>query len=486
MEEMLRQYRLRNQAVQLRQFTSADLAAAARCSLALAQKFVNQLEKTGSDVLTKKNLPSGRAGRPMVLYSLGVRGVRELAKEIAPIAAELNAYKVTAAEPVSAPVFEEKRERPPRWQPAPGWPDWFAVFANDLSEAVKIGVGDVLIEAGQPAMLRSEKDLKPLRGGEVWSPTRVEEAVQSALSPRQAELLESRGWTAGAPVTFENAVWGMRVKRVGRRPAVELKRMPSTVPTIEDLYLPPLVGDMAEQRTGLVLITGSSRSGRSRTMAAFVNQVNRTRPDRIITLEEPILYLHRRHQSIVEQRQIAVDVPDFASGVEQAVQDTADVLTVSDFTDREAVATALAAAEHSLVVGRVSSRSPGEAIEKLVSLFPPNEREEIRSAVVGNLRGMVALTGMEPPSGREPVAAASAIFVDKELQESFLENSSVESINSLFEVDTSSTQSLRTSVAKLYERHKITTSVAEKYDVRAARAVNAGGIILEDKHAAKG
>ena len=235
MEDMLRQYRLRNQAVQLRQFTSADLAAAAGCSLALAQKFVNQLEKRGTDALTKQNVPSGRAGRPMVLYSLGVRGVRELAKEIAPIAKELNAYKAPEAEPVSEPVFEAKRERPLRWQPAPGWPDWFAVFANDLSEAAKVGVGDVLIEAGQPAMLRSEKDLKPLRGGEVWSPKRIEEALQSALSLRQAELLVSRGWTAGAPVPFENAVWGMRVKRVATGPAVELKRMPSTVPTIEDL-----------------------------------------------------------------------------------------------------------------------------------------------------------------------------------------------------------------------------------------------------------
>jgi twitching motility protein PilT len=467
MEDLLQPFRLSNEAVQLRRFTAADLAAAAKSTLSAAQKFINRLDNENTEAFTKERLASGRRGNPVMLYRLTSTGIRMLAREIAPIAKEINEQArraVTVASPVNVP------ERPRDPVPSRGLPEWVPVFANDLAMASEKGAAGVLIEPGEPVMLRVAAEVKPLPGGTIWSREKIEAAVRDALNAWQSEQLGSRGWTAGASALVNDEFWGLRVKRMAGGSSVELKRMPTTVPTIEDLYLPPLVGELANRQTGLVLVTGIGRSGRSRTMAAMVNRVNRTRPNRIITLEEPILYVHRREQSVVEQRQIALDVPDFRSGLDQAVQDTPDVLTVTELSDPETVATALAAAEHSLIVGRVVSATPWDAVQKLVSLFPAREQERVRSSVIANLAGIVSLTGLESANGRDPVAGAAVLLVDKDVRASLANDASLESMNERFEVDSPVSCSLRTSIEVLHLHGKIKDEVLARYLARMAGA----------------
>jgi twitching motility protein PilT len=260
------------------------------------------------------------------------------------------------------------------------------------------------------------------------------------------------------------------VRRVAKGTAVELKRMPTPtdVPTVADLYLPPLVGKLAEKKVGLVLVTGIGRSGRSRTIAAMVDHVNRTYAKRIVTLEEPILYLHRRQQSVVEQRQVALDVPDFSSGLDQALQDTPEVLAVSEFLDAQTVATALAAAEHSLIVGRVMSGNPREAIQKLVSLFPPREQPRIRSRLIANLAGVVWLTRLDPASGEVPVPGAAVLVVDGTVRAALANDALLETVNERFEVTSANSWSLGSSVELLHKDGKITEAMFVKYRTQAA------------------
>jgi Tfp pilus assembly pilus retraction ATPase PilT len=152
------------------------------------------------------------------------------------------------------------------------------------------------------------------------------------------------------------------------------------------------------------------------------------------------------------------------------VQDTPDVLAVTELSDPETVATALAAAEHSLIVGRVVSATPWDAVQKLVSLFPPREQERVRSSVIANLAGIVALTGLESTNGRDPVAGAAVLLVDKDVRASFANDPSLESMNERFEVDSPVSCSLRTSIEVLHRHGKIKDEVMARYLARMAGA----------------
>jgi twitching motility protein PilT len=481
MEDLLQPFRLRNEAVQLRRFTAADLASAAGSTVTAAQKFINRLEEREDiEVFTKESLPSGKRGHPVYLYRLTSTGIRMLARDVAPMAKKINeqANRAVSADPIA--VVPEKSKEPAFGVELPGW---VPVFSHALEVASAKDAAGVLIEPNEPTMLRVAAAVQPVTEGKIWTQEKIEAALQHVLTPWQSKQLGTRGWTAGASALVNDAFWGLRVKRLARGPAVELKRMPTTVPTIEDLYLPPLVGELAGRRTGLVLITGIGRSGRSRTMAAMVNRVNRTRPNRIITLEEPILYVHKREQSVIEQRQVALDIPDFASGLDQAVQDTPDFLAVSELSDPETVATALAAAEHSLIVGRVVSASPREALLKLVSFFPAGEQERVRSSVIANLAGIVSLTGLEPASGREPVAGAAVLMFDEDVRAALISDPSLESINERFEIDTPVSYSLRSSIEELYRHGKVNEAVVTRYRTRMGDFAVANS---EPKQAARG
>lgn len=483
MEDPLQPFRLRNEAMQMRRFTAADLASAAKSSMAAAQKFINRLEKDTAGAFKKENLVSGLRGRPITLYQLTPAGMRMLAREISPIAEQINQQAIRRV-PAPPPVVVPEKSAGPLFRR--GLPDWVPVFANDLAMASEKGAAGVLIEPGEPAMVRVAAEVEPLAEAAVWSQEKIEAALRDVLTTWQSQQLGTRGWTAGASAQFNDACWGLRVKRLARGSAVELKRMPTTVPTIEDLYLPPLVGELAGRQTGLVLITGIGRSGRSRTMAAMVNHVNRTRPNRIITVEEPILYVHRRERSVVEQHQVALDVPDFPSGLDQAMQDTPNVLAVSDLSDPETVATAMAAAEHSLIFGRVVSASPRDALQKLVSLFPSREQERVRSLVIANLAGIVALTGLESASGRDPVAGAAVLLVDQDVRASLANDPSLESVNERFEVDSPVSCSLRRSIELLHRHGKITDAVLARYRARMARREDLALASAEAKQASRG
>lgn len=479
MSTPLQQYRLRKAAVQMRRFTAEDLASASKSGLTTVQKFVNRLDQeTGS--LKKENLATGAPGRPVVLYSLTNAGIRKLATEIAPIAKELN-EAVPEAAPISVTAPVESTDP----LLGTGLGRWIPAFTSNLEWATKAGAARVFIEAGQPALLRVENKIERSQG-DPWSAEKIRSVLRDTLNEWQVQQYGSRGWTAGAPEFFDDARWGIRVKRVGGSPRVELKRMPANVPTIENLYLPPLVGDLAEKNTGLVLLTGIGRSGRSRAMAAMVDRVNRTRANRIVTLEEPILYVHKTQRSIIEQRQVALDVRDIASGLEQALEDSAEVLAVSELADKESVARALAAAEHSLIIARVTAADPAGALRRMVGFFPAEEQERIRIQIVSNLSGVVALAGLEPQRGYDPVAAAAVVLVDSGLRTTLIDDPHFERFNIRFEIDTPTTQSLATSIAELQKFDQISESTAEKYRWQVTAANDYLVANAEPKQAAKG
>lgn len=219
----------------MRRFTTEDLASASKSGLTTVQKFVNRLDQEVG-ILDKENLPTGAPGRPVVLYSLTNVGIRKLAAEIAPIAKELNEAlsPETAPVPVAEPIQSTDRLL------GTGQGRWIPAFATNLELATRAGAARVFIEAGQPAVFKVENEIQRSPDN-IWTAERIASILRDSLNEWQVEQYGSRGWTAGAPAFFDEARWGIRVKRVGGSPTVELKRLPTSVPTIEDMYLPSSV-----------------------------------------------------------------------------------------------------------------------------------------------------------------------------------------------------------------------------------------------------
>jgi twitching motility protein PilT len=472
MKDPLTQYRLRKFAAQLRQFTVPDLVSASRASRAIVQAFVNRLEKEDSLFVTKTNLRATGVGRPLVRYSLAPEGVAFLASEIAPIAKQLN-----EPVPVGASVHEvvTAAELRPSW--AAKICDWLTVFGTDFQRTLETGANALLLRPDEAASIRVGDEIEALPGGSVWSKSKLEDALRQTLTSWQQDRLGSRGWTVSASLLENQILWGMRVQRVAGNSVVEVRKLPTVVRKIEDLYLPPLVREFAGLKSGLVLITGIGRSGRSATLAAIVDRINETRAQRVITLEEPILYFHGKNRSFIEQRQIGDDAPDFAPGLNQALEDDAEIVVLSDLSDHETLSTALVAAERRLIFARITSADPEEALRKLITFFPPLEQAKAQERIASILAGVVAVTGLDPASGGHVVPATAVLRVDEEVRCVFADPARTHLIAGLFEIDSPRSHTLRSSVQKLQRNQQISSAVSERYLLRAASAdseANAG------------
>jgi twitching motility protein PilT len=466
MKDPLTQYRLRKFAAQLRQFTVPELASASKANRPIVQAFVNRLEKAGSDFVMKANMDAAGVGRPLVRYGLTLKGVAFLASEIAPIAKQMNEpVRLAPTVDVGAVMVSESR---PSWAAKIG--DWLTAFAADFQIALEIGASTLLLKPGEVASIRIGEEIEALPGGSVWSESQLEDTLRQILTPWQSERLATRGWTVSASRLENRILWGMRVQRVAGHSVVEVRKLPTVVPKIEDLYLPPLVSEFAGLKSGLVLITGIGRSGRSATLAAIVNRINETRPQRVITLEEPILYCHQKNRSFIEQRQIALDAPDFAPGLNQALDDDAEVVALSDLSDHDTLSTALVASERRLIFARVAAADPEEAFRKLTSFFPPLEQTRAHERIASSLAGVVAVTGLESAAGSHFVPATAVLRVDEEVRSVFADPGQLHRIAQLFEVDSSRVHTLRSSVQELHRNRQISAAVAERYLLRSASA----------------
>jgi twitching motility protein PilT len=171
-----------------------------------------------------------------------------------------------------------------------------------------------------------------------------------------------------------------------------LRVIPTTVRTIDDLRLPPVCERIAEERRGLILVTGTTGSGKSTTLAAMIDYINRTRTGHIITIEDPIEFLHRDKRSFVNQREVDVDTRSFSEALRGALRQDPDVILVGEMRDFETIETALTAAETGhLVLSTLHTLDATETINRIVSVFPPHQQKGVRIQLASVLRGVVSM-----------------------------------------------------------------------------------------------
>jgi len=257
------------------------------------------------------------------------------------------------------------------------------------SAAIKFEASDVIVRSGVPVKFRLRGQLQNADASPFTDEELVSE-VKALLSDEQWRELQDRGSVDMAYAYDADNRFRVNVFYTMGRLALAARRVSSEILDYEALHLPPVMNQIAEHHQGLVLLCGVTGSGKSTTIAAMLQQVNETRPCHILTIEDPIEYLFKDAKAIVNQREIGIDVPDFATGLRALVRENPDVVLIGEMRDRETFEAAIQAAETGhLVFGTVHANSCAGAFGRIYNLFPPEERDLIREMFAHTLVGIV-------------------------------------------------------------------------------------------------
>ncbi len=252
------------------------------------------------------------------------------------------------------------------------------------------GVSDVHITVGVPIVLRQHGELVYYDDKKLL-PDDTKEIVKSLMSETQFKEYEEKG-----ELDFSYSVPGSQRFRVNayhqrNTCCVALRCISATVPPMETLGLPPIVSELANKKSGLVLVTGPTGSGKSTTLASIVDKINNTKKKHIITLEDPIEYLFRHNMSIVNQREIGSDTRSFANALRACLRQDPDVILVGEMRDFETISIALTAAETGhLVLSTLHTIGAASTIDRIVDIFPPNQQAQIKVQLAATLQAVIS------------------------------------------------------------------------------------------------
>lgn len=274
-----------------------------------------------------------------------------------------------------------------------------------LEMARERGGSDLHLSAGLPPLVRIDGELEPLPQVAVGI-EELTDVVFEVLTAPQAAALEARGAVDLSYATDRLGRFRVNVCRHYRGLAVICRVIPSEVPRLEDLGLPPTVARFTAHRSGLVLVTGPTGTGKSTTLAAMVNEINQRKNLNILTLEEPVEFLHRSVQCQVVQREIGTDVPSFEAGLRAALRQDPDVILVGELRDPATIALALEAAETGhFVLGTLHTRGAHQTVDRIVDAFPGEAQAQVRHTLADNLRAVLSQELVRSADGRGRRAA---------------------------------------------------------------------------------
>ena len=258
-----------------------------------------------------------------------------------------------------------------------------------LHTAIALNATDIHIQAGLPPVYRVQKRLIQ-KGGVRLGPQETEELVFSLMTDQQKLIFREK-----LDHDFSCAVPGrgrFRVNVFRQRDSVAaaLRRIPFEVPSLESLGLPASMADFAQLKRGFVLITGAAGHGKSTTIAALIDRINRERQLHVVTIEDPIEYLFLHKQSVVVQRELGSDVGSFAGGLRAALREDPDVVFVGEMRDFQTIEAALTAAETGhLVFSTLHTKTAAQAIDRIVDVFPPHQQGQVRVQLANVLHAVV-------------------------------------------------------------------------------------------------
>jgi twitching motility protein PilT len=284
-------------------------------------------------------------------------------------------------------------------------------FADIVLAALERRASDVHLTAGAPPNIRVRGRLAPLEGFPVLGVQDTREIVYSIMSDvqrQQFEVAHQVDFSYSVPRTAR-----MRVNAYLQRGAVSaaFRVIPSKTESLEALGMPRVIRAMAALPRGLVLVTGPTGSGKSTTLAAMIDEINTTRDDHILTIEDPIEFLHSHKRCLVNQRELGSDATSFADALRAALRQDPDVILVGEMRDLETISTALTAAETGhLVLATLHTQDAPQTIDRIIDVFPSHQQQHVRVMLSVALQGVVAQQLLPTADGAGRVAAVEVLI----------------------------------------------------------------------------
>ncbi len=259
-----------------------------------------------------------------------------------------------------------------------------------LHRTVDAGASDLHLKDGRPPTIRVDGVLEavgeePLTAADTW-------AIAETLLPAwRLEAFSTRGEIDFAHEDAELGRFRVNVFRQQGTVSLAIRYVVPTIPTLDELGMPPVVGRLADEQDGLVLVTGSTGSGKSTTLASMIEHINRTRDAHVVTIEDPVEYRHHDQRCIISQREVGQDTESFRSALKMVLRQDPDVILIGEMRDAETVWAALAAAETGhLVFATLHTTTAPDAVNRILDFFPASQHGQVRSSLAGSLRGIVS------------------------------------------------------------------------------------------------
>ena len=334
-------------------------------------------------------------------------------------------------------------------------------FAEVLLQVFEKNASDLHLTSGSPPMIRHHGQLHALDYPKL-TPQLCREVIYSIITNEQRQRLET-DWQ----IDFAYSIPGrarFRVNAYFQRASLgaAFRLIPHEMPALGDLGLPKMLNEFTTKPRGFVLVTGPTGSGKSTTLAAMLDQINDTRHEHIMTIEDPIEFLHRHKKCIVNQREIGGDAKSFGLALRGALRQDPDVILVGEMRDLETIATALTAAETGhLVFATLHTQDTAQTIDRIVDVFPPEQQHQVRVQLSVALQGIVSQQ-LLPTADGQGRAVATEVLVPTPAVRNLIREGKTHQIYSALQTGGShGMQTMDASLADLVRSHKITRELAE-------------------------
>jgi twitching motility protein PilT len=297
----------------------------------------------------------------------------------------------------------------------------------DIDEALRYLImkegSDLHLKVPSPPVIRMHGEMVPIDGAPPLTPELTEGALRQILD----DPVKISEFETDHEVDFAYSIQGLarfRVNAFRQRGTVSLvmRAIPVQIKTIDELQLPPVIAKLAEEERGIILLTGTTGSGKSTTLAAMLNHMNATMRKHIVTIEDPIEFLHRDQKSIINQREVGMDTASFKRALRRVLRQDPDVILVGEMRDEETVQTALSAAETGhLVLSTLHTVDATEAINRIIDFFPPHQHQQARSMIAGTLKGIISQRLVKTADGKGRVATAEIMVMTGRVHDMILD-----------------------------------------------------------------
>lgn len=279
-----------------------------------------------------------------------------------------------------------------------------------LMKANAMEASDIHIIVGKPPMFRVNGSLEEMRGADKIIPQDAQRLAYSMMNEDQQDIFEKL-----MDLDFSFGIGGLGRYRVNVHMqrgtvGISIRAINSEIVALEKLGQPASVSKFIQNKNGLILVTGPTGSGKSTTLAALIDMINETKPDHIITIEDPIEFLHRHKKSVVEQRELKADTTSFKDALKYALRQDPDVILIGEMRDLETIESALTAAETGhLVFGTLHTNDASSTIDRIVDVFPTGQQQQIRLQLSNSLRGVVSQVLLPKASGNGRAMASEVL-----------------------------------------------------------------------------